>query len=127
MNYIVVTGHETSKAPGNQEAQEVANIVELNVDSFQSTLEQDKPVLIDFWAPWCGPCRVQGPILHDVAAALGEDAIVAKVNVDDEPELASAFKVQGIPTLVVLKKKTVTKRFVGVQSEKTLVSALRAA
>jgi thioredoxin 1 len=105
----------------------VANIVELNVDSFQSTLEQDKPVLIDFWAPWCGPCRVQGPILHDVAAALGEDAIVAKVNVDDQPELASAFKVQGIPTLVVLKKKTVTKRFVGVQSEKTLVSALRAA
>jgi thioredoxin 1 len=127
MKYIDGTGNETSKAPGNQEAQEVANIVELNVDSFQSTLEQDKPVLIDFWAPWCGPCRVQGPILHDVAAALGEDAIVAKVNVDDQPELASAFKVQGIPTLVVLKKKTVTKRFVGVQSEKTLVSALRAA
>ncbi|MCC6128638.1 MAG: thioredoxin [Acidobacteria bacterium] len=105
----------------------MAEVRELDAQSIHAALEQEKPVLIDFWAPWCGPCRVQGPILHDVAKAIGEDAIVAKVNVDDEPELAAAFQVQGIPTLVVLKGKTLAKRFVGVQSEKTLVSALRAA
>jgi thioredoxin 1 len=98
--------------------------IHLTTGAFPKVKALDKPVLIDFWAPWCGPCRMQGPILDQVAGHMGDRAVVAKVNVDEEPDLAAAFGVQSIPTLVVLKGERIVQRLVGVQQATTLVRAL---
>jgi len=105
----------------------VSNVVTLTAAAFPAVKAQGKPVLIDFWAPWCGPCRTQGPIVDQVANQMGDRAIVAKLNVDDERNLASQFAVQAIPTLVVLKDGNVVQRFVGVQSADVLKNALESA
>ena len=68
----------------------------------KEVLEADKPVLIDFWASWCGPCRMVAPVVDEIAAEV-TDAKVCKINVDEEPELAGQFNVMSIPTLVVIK------------------------
>ena len=102
------------------------SVIHLTTAAFEQVKAQDKPVLIDFWAPWCGPCRAQGPILDQVSERLGEQAVVAKVNVDEEPGLSAPFGVQAIPTLVVLKGGKVHQRFVGVQQADTLVKAVEA-
>lgn len=89
----------------------------------QEVINSDKPVLIDFWAPWCGPCRVIGPIVEQVAEE--NDAVkVGKVNVDEQPELAQAFGVMSIPTLVVMKNGEVTNRVVGVQTKRAILSMI---
>ncbi|HLO66443.1 MAG TPA: thioredoxin [Holophaga sp.] len=99
----------------------------LTAASFPGVRDQSKPVLVDFWAPWCGPCRTQGPIVDEVAGRIGDAAVVGKVNVDDERDLAAQYGVQAIPTLVVLKNGQVVNRFVGVQTADVLVNALNAA
>ena len=97
----------------------MSNVIYLTAAAFDKIKGQDKPVIIDFWAPWCGPCRTQGPILEQVSDKVGDRAIVAKVNVDEEPGLSAPFGVQAIPTLVVLKAGKVVQRFVGVLRENT--------
>ena len=82
------------------------------------------PVLVDFWAVWCGPCQVQGPIVEEVAAAVGEKAKVVKLNVDENPVHAQKFGVMSIPTLMIFKGGTVVKQFIGVTSKDVLVSEL---
>ena len=104
----------------------MSSVIHLTSAAFEQVKGQEKPVLLDFWAPWCGPCRSQGPILDQVAQQLGERAIVAKVNVDEEPALSAPFGVQAIPTLVVMKGGKTLQRFVGVQQAETLVKALQA-
>ena len=104
-----------------------ANTIHLTTGAFDRVKAQARPVIIDFWAPWCGPCRLQGPILDQVSGQMGERAIVAKVNVDEEPGLAGSFGVQAIPTLVVMKGGKVVQRFTGTQDAATLVRALEAA
>lgn len=105
----------------------MSNVIHITTGAFEKVAKQAAPVLIDFWAPWCGPCRMQGPILDQVSDALGGKAIIAKVNVDEEPQLAATFGVQSIPTLVVLKGGQVAKRWIGVQQAPVLVEALEAA
>ena len=79
------------------------SIVHLNKDNFDAIVNQnEKPVLIDFWAPWCGPCQMLGPIIEEIAAER-DDVIVTKVNVDDEMELAKKFRIVSIPTVIVMK------------------------
>ena len=82
-------------------------------------------VLVDFWAPWCGPCLAQGPIIEKVAAVMAGQARVGKCNVDEAPQLAERFGIKSIPTLVILKDKREVERFVGVRQEADLISALR--
>mgnify|MGYP000875308584 CR=1 FL=1 len=81
-------------------------------------------VLVDFWAPWCGPCRMMGPVLHELASEAGPGVTVAKVNVDDSPHLSGRFRVQAIPLLVVLRDGREVARLVGLQSKDSLRRAL---
>ena len=104
----------------------MSGVIHLTTPAFPALAAQAKPVLIDFWAPWCGPCRTQGPILDTVAAQMGDRAVVTKVNVDEEGALAAQFGVQAIPTLVILKQGKLVQRFVGVQPAQALVAALEA-
>lgn len=92
-------------------------------DDFTSTIATGT-VLVDFWAPWCGPCRQQLPILDAVAEKFLGKAQVAKVNVDEHGELAAQFGVDAIPTLIVFKDGNVAQRFTGVQSDAILSAAL---
>ena len=81
-------------------------------------------VLLDFWAPRCGPCRMQGPILEEVAAAVGDKAVIVKVNIDENPKAADAFEFKSIPTLFLLKDGEVMQQFTGLQRKETLVAAI---
>ena len=83
----------------------------------------DKPVLMDFWAPWCGPCRMVGPVVEEIAAERA-DITVCKVNVDEQPELAGQFGVMSIPTLVVIKNGKIVRQAVGARPKSAIVAML---
>ena len=87
-------------------------------------LKSDKPVLVDFWAVWCGPCQMQGPIVEEVAKELVGKAVVGKMNVDENPAVAQKFGIMSIPTLMIFKGGAVVKQFIGVQNKETLLSEL---
>jgi thioredoxin 1 len=91
----------------------------------KQVLQADKPVLVDFWAVWCGPCQMQAPILEEVAKDFEGKAVIGKLNVDEEPEYASKYGVMSIPTLLIFQGGTVVKQFVGVQSRETLRAELQ--
>jgi thioredoxin 1 len=103
----------------------MSDVIHLTTGTFEKATSNGTPILIDFWAPWCGPCRMQGPVLDEVAKAAGATAIVAKVNVDEEPQLAARFGVQSIPTLLLLKNGKIQQRMVGLQPVHTLMAALQ--
>lgn len=91
----------------------------------KEVIESTVPVLVDFWAPWCGPCRMQGPIVEELAKEIDSTkAKVSKLNVDENPVSASQYNVMSIPTLLVFKNGQVVERFVGVQSKDILKNAL---
>ncbi len=81
--------------------------------------------LVDFWAPWCGPCRMQGEILHELAETLDDSIKIVKVNVDEAQQVAAQFNVRSIPTLLIMKDGEMTKQFVGVQDAATLRAELQ--
>lgn len=89
------------------------SVIHIDRNNFQSeVLDSDRPVLLDFWAPWCTPCRMVGPILDEIAGERS-DIKVAKVNVDEQPELAGQFGVMSIPTLVVVKEGRIVQQAMG--------------
>ncbi len=100
----------------------VKHITMSNFDS--EVMRADKPVLLDFWAPWCGPCRMVGPILDEIAAQHRDDLIVGKVNVDEEPQLAQQFGVMSIPTLVVVKDGKIVNQAVGARPKQAILDLL---
>jgi thioredoxin 1 len=102
------------------------SVVVLNESNFDSEV-QDGVVLVDFWATWCGPCKMQGPIVEEVAEQVQGRAKVTKLDVDTAPKVAQRFNIRSIPTLVVFKNGKPEKQFVGVTKAETLVSAVTAA
>lgn len=85
---------------------------------------KNKPVLVDFYADWCGPCKVQGPIIDQVAEEMGEKAVVGKLNVDEAKETASKYNVMSIPTLILFKDGEAKETFSGMQSKEGLVELI---
>ena len=99
-------------------------VLHINQENFRTqVLESEKKVLLDFWAPWCRPCRMTAPALDEVAQ-LRPDVVVGKVNIDEETELASQFQVMSIPTLVVMEKGQVITREVGARNRDGLLELL---
>ncbi len=100
-------------------------VIELDGNTYEDAVKSGV-VLVDFWAPWCGPCKMQTPILEKVVATVGDKAVIAKVNVDEAPELAAKYGIRSIPTLIILKDGENKQQFVGLQQEAALVSAIEA-
>ena len=100
---------------------------EIKQDDFSTCVKQDKPVLVDFWATWCGPCRMLSPIVEEVSAAYADTLAVGKVNVDECPELAQQFGVMSIPTLILFKDGQVIDKRIGYQPKNELEEMLKQA
>lgn len=102
----------------------MADVTVTDTNFDEQVLKSEKPVLVDFWAVWCGPCQIQGPIVEDIAKELGDKAVIGKFNVDENPQFAQKYNIMSIPTLMIFKGGTVVRQFIGVQSKETLLSEL---
>src|SRR6266516_1843215 len=102
-------------------------IIELNETNFDcEVLRSNQPVVVDFWAEWCGPCKMLAPALDEISRDLQGQAVVAKVNVDEQPALAARFNIQSIPTLLYFSGGELRDQTVGAVSKKTIVTKLSA-
>ena len=99
------------------------SVIHINKNNFESVKASQKPVLLDFYADWCGPCRMIAPIVEEIAAE-NPQYMICKINVDDEPELAEAFNVFSIPTLVVLKDGEVKSQISGARPKAQILAML---
>jgi len=104
----------------------MATVNDLNDSTFKETIKQGV-TLVDFWAPWCAPCMMQGPIVESVAETIGDRAKVAKVNVDDAQQAAAELGIRAIPTVILFKDGKPVQEFVGVTQEGDLLAAIEEA
>ncbi|MCU0420193.1 MAG: thioredoxin [Cyclobacteriaceae bacterium] len=100
--------------------------VELTDANFDQIVNSEKPVLVDFWAEWCGPCKMIGPVVEELANDYEGKAVVAKLNVDENPQTTAKFGVRSIPTLLVFKKGQIVDKQVGAVPKSVLASKLEA-
>ena len=100
------------------------SVINVNKDNFENIRQSEKPVLLDFYAVWCGPCRMVSPLVDEIADE-NPQYTVGKVNVDEEPELASAFGVSSIPTLVVMKNGKIVNQSVGARPKNQILDMLK--
>ncbi|PKN78882.1 MAG: thioredoxin [Candidatus Cloacimonetes bacterium HGW-Cloacimonetes-1] len=99
---------------------------ELNAQNFDAeVLQSELPVLVDFWAPWCGPCKALTPTIEKIAAEYGEKVKFAKVNVDDAPEVASRYSIMSIPTLLLFHNGEVVQQLVGLVQKEKIIEKLK--
>ncbi|MCI8801286.1 thioredoxin [Acetatifactor muris] len=100
------------------------SVIKVDKNNFQSeVMNSDKPVLVDFWAPWCGPCRMVGPVVEEIAGERS-DIKVCKVNVDEQPELAGQFGIMSIPTLMVIKGGKIVAQAMGARPKSAILAML---
>jgi thioredoxin 1 len=101
------------------------NVVEVSDAEFESSIVQsDKPALVDFWAEWCQPCKMLAPVVEEIAGEYIDKVRVAKVNVDDNPAIATKFGIRGIPTLLLFKEGKVVQQMVGVKPKADITKAI---
>lgn len=95
-----------------------------DADFQQEVLNNDKPVLVDFWAEWCGPCRVMEPVLEDISSSMADKLVVSKLNVDENPEITQQFQVMSIPTMILFKGGQPVDQLVGAMPKEAVVNKL---
>lgn len=103
-----------------------ANIAQLDTDSFKTAVAGAQPTLVDFWAPWCGPCKAIAPLLEELATELAGQASIGKVNVDDNDTLAAEYGVRAIPTLLIFKNGQLVDTLVGMMPKDAIKAKLLA-
>jgi thioredoxin 1 len=102
--------------------------LEFNDQNFdQEVLQSEQPVLVDFWAPWCGPCKIMGPVIDDLAKKIAEKGKVGKLNVEENHQTASRYNIMSIPTIKIFKNGKVVSEFVGVQNMEILAKEMETA
>ncbi|MEL7602874.1 MAG: thioredoxin [Bacillota bacterium] len=100
------------------------DLLYLTRETFDATLASPEPVLVDFWATWCGPCRMIGPVIEELAAEYKGKAKVCKVDVDEQPELAERFQVMTIPTVIVFKNGQIAEKSIGAKSKQAFAQMI---
>jgi thioredoxin 1 len=123
IGYFVYNFMKLKKLPNIENSKKIKT---LNNKNFKP-LTRSGLVLVDFWAPWCGPCKIMGPVLNDLAESAGDDVTIGKLNVDHNQPIAAKYKVRSIPTLILLRDGQEIDRFVGVKSKKFLLAELQKA
>ena len=103
----------------------MSELINLNKESFHKAISDTKPTLVDFWAPWCGPCLALAPILEEIAKDLGDSVGIYKVNIDEDTDLAQEHGVNSIPTILVYKNGALSETVVGVKTKDELLSILQ--
>ena len=123
----IVTGAEVVDVPGAELATEIAEPVHVTDETFEElVLNAQVPVMVDFWAPWCGPCRMVAPIMEDLAKDYGGRAVIAKINTDENVRVAGSLGIMGIPTLILFKNGQEVDRVVGFAPRQALEEKLGA-
>jgi thioredoxin 1 len=106
----------------------MGSLIDVTDSNFQAeVLEADKPVLVDFWAPWCGPCRIVHPVLEQIADERGDELKIVRLNVDDNQQTAMTFEILSIPTLILFKGGQVAKKVIGAYPKQRLEAELEPA
>ena len=126
--YSVAPGNESDATRPTKEPTVAGQIPDVTDNNFQAeVLESETPVLVDFWAPWCGPCRVIAPTLEELAEERGEELRVVKLNVDENQMTSAQYDVMSIPTLIVFRNGEIAKKIIGALPKKRLIDELEPA